>query len=337
MSPEYYTFDTMTTATATATATATTMFCSVLPSFTGTMENIIAAGLSAFIGKTVLIGGDELTDGEEVSLDNIHMCSCAWGKDAGTEEQKKGMDIFVDTTEGKQFTVGVDPSHTIAQLKQKLMGIGAIHENKQMLTFGGSPLQNDVSLHGCKMGGGDRIILMSNEFSYVKINKNEFDSQYNYEYPTSGNSGDHYMRGGEEFERPYGCEKYAVKVIGKYESDVWLGTSGCNSRQNDVPGEWPVSYHGTKDRFAKPIVKDGYKMGHRFKHGRGIYSTPTPDIAIDYYSEPFDHKGVSYKLLFMNRVNMDCTKVAKEDGIGTYYVTSDPTQIRPYAILVTKC
>ena len=35
--------------------------------------------------------------------------------------------------------------------------------------------------------------------------------------------------------------------------------------------EWPVSYHGTKDTFAKVIAAEGYDLdkGKRFKYGKG--------------------------------------------------------------------
>ena len=36
----------------------------------------------------------------------------------------------------------------------------------------------------------------------------------------------------------------------------------------------------------------------------------------------------------MNRVNPDFTREVEEPNVGTYYITSDETQIRPYAILI---
>ena len=326
------------TSTATTTATMTAMFCRDFLSFTGKMD-IIAAGLTAFLGHPVRIGGDELTDGHEVSMDNIFKCSYSLGKHAEIEKQEKGMDIFVHTIEGKHLTIAVDPADTIAQLKQKVMEIEGIHVNKQKMTCGGKLLQNDVSLSNLCGGGGGRhiIILMSKEFVYYKINKDLFDPQYNYEYPTKGNSGDDYKRGGKKFQRPYGCEKYALKVIGKFTDDVWLGTSGCTNRQYDVSGEWPVSYHGTKVFHAESIIKEGLKPGTVNAYGVGVYSSPSPDVVfVDRYAERFSYNDVYYRLAFMNRANMDGTKVV-ETPQGTYYVTKDGSNIRPYAILIKKC
>ena len=36
----------------------------------------------------------------------------------------------------------------------------------------------------------------------------------------------------------------------------------------------------------------------------------------------------------MNRVNPDFTREVEEPNVGTFYITSDETQIRPYAILI---
>ena len=48
-----------------------------------------------------------------------------------------------------------------------------------------------------------------------------------------------FTRGGVEYHRPCGWMRYAIKVLGKYEDDIWLGS-------NNNPNEWPVSYHGNK-------------------------------------------------------------------------------------------
>ena len=52
----------------------------------------------------------------------------------------------------------------------------------------------------------------------------------------------------------------------------------------EVKGEWPVSYHGTKDTSAGKIALEGFdlKKGKRFLYGRGIYSSPDPAKAEEY-------------------------------------------------------
>ena len=85
------------------------------------------------------------------------------------------------------------------------------------------------------------------------------------------------------------------------------------------------------------ITEDGFELrkGKRFKFGKGVYSTPTPSVA-EKYAKVFEHEGKKYKLIFMNRINPDFTREIEEPRIGTYYITSDETQIRPYAILIKE-
>ena len=109
------------------------------------------------------------------------------------------------------------------------------------------------------------------------------------------------------------------------------------NRTDGVKGEWPVSYHGTKQVNADSIIHNGYDLGRgkRFVHGKGIYSTPSPAVA-ESYAKPFEHEGKKYKLMFMNRVNLDYTLEKKVSRNEVYNITSDDKQIRPYAILIKK-
>ena len=107
-----------------------------------------------------------------------------------------------------------------------------------------------------------------------------------------------------------------------------------------------MTYHGTKDTFAKEIASRGYdlKKGKRFLYGRGIYSTPDPAVAED-YATTFEFEGEKYKVLLQNRVNMEDTDVVvgkyscgDPDSIksGEYFVTADEKNVRPYGILFKK-
>ena len=63
---------------------------------------------------------------------------------------------------------------------------------------------------------------------------------------------------------------------GKYGNDEWLGEGGL--RTDSTPGEWPVSYHGTRPEVSSSIAQGGYdisKISPFVLHGEGIYSTPS--------------------------------------------------------------
>ena len=107
-------------------------------------------------------------------------------------------------------------------------------------------------------------------------------------------------------------------------------------RTSSVDGEWPVSYHGTCVDFARSIGKDGYELskGKRFKFGKGVYSTPSPKVAED-YAKIFEHQGEQYKMILMNRVNPETTHEIQTSH-GTYFITSEESDVRAYAFLFKK-
>ncbi|KAI2652763.1 Neuralized-like protein 4 [Labeo rohita] len=72
-----------------------------------------------------------------------------------------------------------------------------------------------------------------------------FDRTFDFDFTNMSESkSDKCMRGGEPYKRPYGWMRFALKVRNKYPyGNAWLGTDGW--RNHSVPGEWPVSYHGT--------------------------------------------------------------------------------------------
>ena len=169
--------------------------------------------------------------------------------------------------------------------------------------------------------------------SYSCIPKEERDKRYDYDY--TGEKGKGFKRGDRHFYRPYGWKKIALRVEGKYDNDDWFGPGLRGDERESLDGEWPVSYHGPKDHNTIPaIIRNGYDLSkiERQMFGRGIYSSPYPDVAEE-YAEEFYYNGKLIKLMFMNRVHMSCTKERNGDR---YYVTYDDTKIRPIAVLVKK-
>ena len=140
------------------------------------------------------------------------------------------------------------------------------------------------------------------------------------------------------YYRPYGWRRYALKVLGKYDGDTWLGKKGY--RLDSSPGEWPVSYHGTAIGNTGNIAQEGYDLskGKRFLYGRGVYSTPSIEVAAKYASG-FQHKGKNYRVVFQNRVNPSNLKIVSADdtGMGEYWIQPEQDAIRQYGICVQEC
>ena len=118
------------------------------------------------------------------------------------------------------------------------------------------------------------------------------DPDYNYDFTHQKDDGSRFKRGDREYERPYGWYRVALNVKDRYESTAWLGGTRGGIRSEEVEGEWPVSYHGTRKQFAEEIARDNYDLGkiERFRYGRGIYSTPDWRIA-EKYAEDYVYKA----------------------------------------------
>ena len=99
------------------------------------------------------------------------------------------------------------------------------------------------------------------------------DQKYNYDFSNQRDKGERFFRGGRAYRRPYGWNRIALNVKDKYDDAEWIGGIQSAIRNDGVMNEWPVTYHGTKDTFAKDIAASGYDLGkgERFKFGRGKY------------------------------------------------------------------
>ncbi|XP_026005617.1 uncharacterized protein LOC113010653 [Astatotilapia calliptera] len=156
----------------------------------------------------------------------------------------------------------------------------------------GFPANKHVSKFEIEERNGRRFIINEEEF---------FDPRFHYDF-TGMKDTDTFYRGDEEYWRPYGWQRFAIKVLDKYDGNEWLGTAGYRTRS--VSGEWPVSYHGTSYDSACDIIKGRFKPGHRDVYGRGVYSTPDIEVALKYCKDFKSKKnGKTYKVILQNRIN----------------------------------
>ncbi|KAK6463866.1 hypothetical protein HHUSO_G36866 [Huso huso] len=146
---------------------------------------------------------------------------------------------------------------------------------------------------------------------YVDLS-NFFHPSYDYDF-TGIRDNAVFERGGETYTRPCGWYRFALKVLYKYEDgNGWLGAQMArNSVTQSVPGEWPVSYHGTNKDGAKQITKGYYKPGNRARWGIGIYSTPNLKCA-EGYSTVFTDNNKNFKVVLQNRINPKKRKIVPE-------------------------
>ena len=169
------------------------------------------------------------------------------------------------------------------------------------------------------------------------VNRSKFDPTYDFDFSKVKDDKKIYRRGGHRYYRPYGWNRIALKVRGKYdEGDEWLGPDGL--RIEGAPNEWAVSYHGTKAEHVGNIIKEGFKPGPREKFGRGIYSSPSLKIVDERYAQEFSYGGKKYKIAIQTRVNPDRVKIipATKTGVEAEYWISQEGDIRPYGVITKE-
>ena len=165
-----------------------------------------------------------------------------------------------------------------------------------------------------------------------------FDPTWDCDFTNKSGDGEKCQRGEYPYKRPYGWNRRAVNVLGKYHDDEWLGQGGWRSESS--PGEWPVSYHGIKIQNVSNIVNKGYDTGKCVCNlfGKGIYSTPSPVVAESYAAE-FTYKGETMMCILQNRVNLKESEVIDKERtrVGApYFITTNVNNIRPYGVCLKK-
>ena len=249
------------------------------------------------------------------------------------------IEIYIKTPSGMMRTIYVATNELVGGIKLKIQDIEGTPPDQQRLIYAGKQLEDDRSISEYNIQRNSTLhlvvrLLGGGTHTYY-IDDSLLDPSYDYDFTGKRDDGTKYYRGGYEYHRPYGWRRYALKVLGRFGDDRWLGTKG--HRAASCSGEWPVSYHGTGVNVSGNIAQEGYDLskGRRFRYGRGIYSTSSVEVAAK-YAQTFLHEGKRYQMVFQNRVSPTDLKIidARTTGVGEYWVQPNQELIRPYGICI---
>jgi hypothetical protein len=332
-------------------------------------ERLLAAAMSAIIGITVLPSTLNPNSSNKISLFDYHhktylsgqvgdtssvaedtiiqmtddmkkvsLTSVAKGLPGHTKNAQqmpdKSFQIYVKTLTGKTVTLAVVPSDTIEEIKDLVQDAEGIPFDEQHIIYAGKCLKDGKILSDYEIQSNSTLQLVLRLLGghQAILDPSTTDPRYDYDFTNLKDENQAFARGGEKYVRPCGWKRYAIKVSDKFENLIWLG-------QNNDPGEWPVSYHGTGQNQAKTIAMDGYDLskGQRFAFGHGVYSTPDINVAIK-YAKTFSFKDDNYLVILQNRVNpTPLIKISSDrTGVGEYWVSPSDKDIRPYGICIRK-
>jgi ubiquitin len=232
--------------------------------------------------------------------------------------------IFINTSTGKIITLSVDASITIENLKNQIFENERIHINQQRLLHDNTELKNDKTFNDYNIKNGSTLHLVLEFREKIKIFSDDLlDSRYDYDFTTISDNGKVYTRGGEIYNRPCGWKRIALKVLGKYENDDWLGS-------NDDKSVWPVAYHGTNLDGLKGICLNGFDLSKlkRFKFGKGHYTTPYIEIAKSFATEI---RINDQRIIYIIQSRVDPRKIIKRND-QRYWILPNNNDLRPYSI-----
>jgi hypothetical protein len=164
---------------------------------------------------------------------------------------------------------------------------------------------------------------------HIKLDETFLSIIYDFDFTNINDAGKTFYRGGELYKRPCTWYRKGIRVLYKYENNIWLGEG------NDA---WPVAYHGTATTNALSILRNGLIAGgsndirivNGGVHGSGIYLSPDPLFSSSQrYAKPLIVDGKRYQIMFQVRIKSSSIK-KRSVNIWTCDNSED---VRPYGIL----
>lgn len=248
--------------------------------------------------------------------------------------------VFVKTLTGNTKEVFTTPNSTITELKEEIKKSLAWPVEQQRLIYNDQQLSNDkrVSDYGIGNHATLHIVMMlpSGKDSLYYLDGSLLAPSFDYDFTGVDDGTKKFYRGTHVYTRPCGWQKKAMKVIGEYGDDVWLGGGGIHI--DTTPGEWPVSYHSSAAPSGRNIAQDGcmQSLGRQFPYNRGIYTTPLASIAAR-YAPTFEYRGQNYQVIFQNRVNPNTLQTMGQSGSDNeFWASPKEEDVRPFNICLKR-
>ena len=292
-------------------------------------------------------------DAQKLDLAKMYEHTHIWGKlgeerghggargrgRAGDESEQ--IQVFAKTLTGETREVTVPKGATCADLEREIESSTDMPAQQMRLVYAQQTLETTRDLGDYSLVNHATIhilmLLPDGEQPLYYMDDSMLDPNYDYDFRRVQDGAKRFYRGGQLYTRPCGWDRKALKVLGRYENNVWLGTGGMRTESSQ--GEWPVSYHGTAKGRRGNIAQEGYlqSQGKHYQFNRGIFTTPSADVAAQ-FAPTFQYRGETYQVIFQNRVNPANLQVLKptHPGGAEFWVSPRQEDVRPYSICLRK-
>ena len=303
---------------------------------------LLSAGFSAILGREVVLQQGGATFSIHDVFKQTYVMKPPGYRPPSPKPAHDTFPIFVKGYFGfdDTLTLKVTEKHSVHDMKLQIQEKVEIALTQFDLISGNKRLEDDRTVKDYGLQPRSTIyfaLRLKGGGGPLTVSTDELAPEFDRDFTGERDDGKHYMRGGFEYKRPYGWNRIAVRVLGRYENDDWLGPNGIRTSQ--ASGEWPVSYHGTDMSSAKMIVKEGYKVGPRKKFGEGIYTSPSLEMVEMCYAKEFLYDGKRYKIALQNRVNPDpnghleIISASRTEVGADYWLSPKEDDVRPYGLL----
>ena len=317
-------------------------------------NDLLAAAFSSLL-KTHVISQAEY---EALKQENSEMASSAqalnlhhlyehtykWGPLGGGASSSAAtggerIQVFVKTLTGKTTEIFISTDATIVALKREIEQELEWPAEQQRLIFDDKQLENDKTVSDYSISNHSvlHIVLMlrTGADSLYYIDSSLLDPSYDYDFTNVTDGDKKFRRGDFVYTRPCGWQRKAIKVIGVYGDNRWLGGGGI--RTDTTPGEWPVCYHSAASSPEGNIAEVGSHQSHgkAFGYDRAIFSTPLATVAAR-FAPTFEYRGQKYQVIFQNRINPSTLQQVNPSAPEEFWASPKEEDVRPYNICLKK-
>lgn len=296
---------------------------------------------------------DMAENAQKLDMAQMYEHTHVWGQlgeDGRSRDRQRGgggrgepgkIHLIAKTLRGDTSEVTVPQGASCADLKSELESSTSVPAQRQRLVYAQQHLETTRDLGDYSIVNHATIhvlmLLPDGNQPFYYMDDSLLDPNYDYDFRKVQDGAKKFYRGNYLYTRPCGWDRKALKVLGRYGNNGWLGAGGMRTESSE--GEWPVSYHATAKGRGGNIAREGYTQscGKSFPFQCGIYTTPSAEVAAK-FAPTFEYKGETYQVIFQNRVNPTNLQILKAEHVQgvEYWVSPRQEDVRPYSICLRK-